>query len=67
LEGRVANFRIETNLDSATGLYFAELYYPDSATEPLVRTTPRFPSIEVAEEEIKLDMIAAFNVPVRNR
>lgn len=47
----MARFRAETVFDGKSGKYFVELYYPENATEPLVRTRPIYPSHEVAEQE----------------
>ncbi len=48
----MAEFRIETETDTKTGMIYAELYYPGDAEEPLAKTDPIFPNREVAEQKI---------------
>ena len=45
-------FRAETNLDPATGLYYVEVYYPDNAATPIATTQPTYSSISEAEQDI---------------
>lgn len=51
----MANFRVETALDIPSGLYYAEVFFPNDAIAPFVRTRPRFPSHEVAMQVV-MDM-----------
>jgi len=41
-------FRLETVLDKNTGMYYGEMYYPENATEPYVRSKAVFTSAEAA-------------------
>ena len=47
----MSRFRLETVLDEKTGLYSAEVFYPDDAISPFIRTKPRFISHEAAAQE----------------
>ena len=48
----MARFRIETVLDSSTGLILAELYHPEDADEPIASTQPVYPTHEMATQDI---------------
>jgi hypothetical protein len=48
----MAKFRLETVFDSTLGLFAAELYYPDDATEPFVKTSPMFRTHEAAATHV---------------
>ena len=56
----MAVFRLETAHDKDTGLYYAELFYPESAMTPFVTTAPRFPSPEAAVDEAIAHFKAVF-------
>jgi hypothetical protein len=47
---RTEDVRVETILDTASGLYRVEVYYPDNATVPFVSTAPTFRSFDEAEQ-----------------
>jgi hypothetical protein len=47
----MTSFRCESVLDRATGLYYVQVYYPDTATTPLVTGNPIYPSLEAAEAD----------------
>ena len=62
----MAKFRAETVLDTNSGKYYIELYYPDDAAEPMVTTDAIYPSHEVAEQEtIRLIQEALPDQPVK--
>lgn len=48
----MARFRVETVTDPATGLVFAELYYPENSAHPIAVTQPVYPSHEIAEADV---------------
>lgn len=47
----MSRFRVQTNIDNASGYYSVELYYPHDSTEPALTTPPIYPSHEIAEQE----------------
>ncbi len=47
----MATFRVETVFDAKTGLYFVEVYYPDSSANPFVVSKPIYQSHEQAAED----------------
>ncbi|EIZ0309921.1 hypothetical protein N7836_004250 [Vibrio vulnificus] len=51
----MARFRVETILDTNTGLIYAECYYPEDAAEPIASTSPIYQSHEQAEKDV-IDM-----------
>ena len=56
----MAQFRLEAVLDDTTGLYSLEAYYPAEATEPFVRTKPRFREEDEVYEHFKQKFSEAF-------
>ena len=50
----MALMRIEPKKDSASDLFYLEIFYPADAAQPLVTTEPRYKSAAAAEN----DMIA---------
>ena len=56
----MANFGVETVRDKKTGMFFAELYYPDDAIEPIAKTQPVYSSHEQAIVDSVNMMKAAF-------
>jgi hypothetical protein len=48
----VDKFRVETALNSASGLIYAELYYPEDAVKPIAATEPVYMGHEQAETDI---------------
>jgi len=47
----MATFRVESVLDPQSGLYFVEVYYPDSASTPFVISKPIYQSHDQAAED----------------
>jgi len=45
-------FRVETAIHSASGLIYAELYYPDNAATPIATTEPVYLGHQQAETDI---------------
>lgn len=45
-------FRVETAVNSPSGLIYAELYYPDHTTTPIATTEPVYFSQQQAETDI---------------
>ena len=56
----MANFRVESVLDRSSGLYYVEVFYPDTATEPIVSSEPIYPSHEAAEADSLKTFCEAF-------
>ena len=48
----MARFRVETNLNSASGLIYAELYYPDDTATPIATTEPVYMGHQQAETDV---------------
>lgn len=48
----MAEFRIETDYDPASGMYYAEFYPTADAREPLGMTKPIYPSHEAAQADV---------------
>ena len=57
----MAQFRVETVVDNASGKIYAELYYPENETTPLTQTKPIYSSHEQAEQEVLKMFNEAFN------
>ncbi|MBI3562184.1 MAG: hypothetical protein HY080_10785 [Gammaproteobacteria bacterium] len=55
------NLRIETITDALTNLVYAEIYYPESATEPIAKTAAIYRSPEHAKSEVLALIKLAFN------
>ena len=47
----MATFRVESVLDPKSGLYFVEVYYPDSSATPFVMSKPIYQSHDQAAED----------------
>jgi len=64
----MAGYRIEALADSATGLFYVEVFYPGDATVPVARTKPIYTSLEEAQrrvgETIKTTLPADAMMPV---
>jgi hypothetical protein len=45
-------FRVETAINSPSGLIYAELYYPDNTATPIATTEPVYLSRQQAETDI---------------
>lgn len=52
----MAAFRIEIPFDVKSGLFYAELYYPDNATVPFVTSAPRY----LSQDQAQADIIESF-------
>jgi hypothetical protein len=61
----VAHFRLEADYDEASGLYYAEVFYPPDSTEPRMRTKAIFLSKEHALEEAMRLLEREFGQPAR--
>lgn len=46
----MGRFRVETVRDPATGKYFNELYYPDTAVTPIAVSPAIYDTLQAAEE-----------------
>ena len=57
----MAQFRVETVVDAATGKIYAELYYPENEKTPFTQTSPIYSSHEQAEQEVLKNFKEAFN------
>jgi hypothetical protein len=58
-------FRSETHVDTATGLIFAELYYPDDATTPIATSPTIYPTHEAAKADVLKLMQQVLNQAVK--
>lgn len=56
----MAKFRAETVDDLATGKVFFEVYFPEDAAEPFIRTTPVYGSHEEAAAAVMEKMRREF-------
>jgi len=62
----MAKFRLETVLDPASGLFYAEVYYPEDAATPFTKSEPRFTTHEQAAQHGVDTLKKAFpNKPIK--
>ncbi len=55
--------RIEPRQDTATGLFYLEVFLPAEAPAPFVTTAPRYASAAAAEQDLVATLTAAANRP----
>ena len=48
----MALIRIEPKLDTASGLYYVEIFHPAEAEQPFVTTEPRYKTAAAAENDV---------------
>ena len=56
----MANYRVEATVDPATGLFSAELFYPDESTKAIGRTKPVYSTREEALRRVEEAFLAIF-------
>lgn len=59
----MAIIRIEPKKDSASGLYYLEIFHPAASAQPFVTTEPRYKSAAAAESDIIAIIAARTNRP----
>ena len=60
------NYRVEATIDRATGRYFAELYFPADAKQPIAKTHPIYDSENEALERVNRMFRNLFPLTVAN-
>jgi hypothetical protein len=50
--GTMEKFRVETAISPASGLIYAELYYPDDTATPIATTEPVYTGHQQAETDV---------------
>lgn len=58
--GAMAHFRVDAVMDKTSGRWFAEVFYPADALEPLVRSRPWFATEAKAHEFAKKSLTKIF-------
>ncbi len=62
----MAILRIEPRLDSASGNYFLEVFWPHDDDRPFVTTQPRYKTTAAAENDLIAIIAAAASAPLKD-
>lgn len=56
----MSDYRVEAAADPASGLFYAEVFYPSTASEPVAKTKPVYASLEEARRRAEDAIKAVF-------
>lgn len=59
----MALIRIEPKQDTASGLYYVEIFHPQDADQPFVTTEPRYRTAAAAENDVIAIIASRANNP----